>query len=126
MTQKPTGAKGIRHLFFATANSLRGIRDAFRTAAAFRQECALLVVHYVAAFLVPMRPELRLALLLAGPLLLAMELVNSAVEAVVDMVSPEWNLRARYAKDFCSAAVFMVLVTIAALWLVVLARRLFA
>ena len=30
-----------------------------------------------------------------GPIHLAAELVNSAVEAVVDMVSPEWNLRAR-------------------------------
>ena len=113
---KPT-PKGIRHLFFATANSLRGIRDAFRTAAAFRQECALLVVHYVALGLVPMSAEFRLALAILGPVLLAAELVNSAVEAVVDMVSPEWNLRARYAKDFCSAAVFMILALIVALWI---------
>lgn len=118
MNEKPQTPKGIRHLFFATANSLRGIRDAFRTAAAFRQECALLVVHYAALCLVPMCPEIRLALAVMGPILLAAELVNSAVEAVVDMVSPEWNLRARYAKDFCSAAVFMILALIVALWIV--------
>ncbi len=117
MNRKPQTPKGIRHLFFATTNSLRGIRDAFRTAAAFRQECALLAVHYVALCLVPMRFELRLVLAIMGPLLLAAELVNSAIEAVVDMVSPEWNLRARYAKDFCSAAVFMILALIVALWI---------
>ena len=117
MNVKPQTPKGIRHLFFATTNSLRGIRDVFLTAAAFRQECALLVVHYVALFLVPMRGDLRLALAILGPILLAAELLNSAVEAVVDLVSPEWNLRARYAKDFCSAAVFMILALIVVLWI---------
>lgn len=108
---------GLRHLLSATQNSLRGIRDAFLTAAAFRQECAFLVVHYVALFLVPMGGALRLVLAILGPILLATELLNSAVEAVVDMVSPEWNLKARYAKDFGSAAVFMILALIAALWI---------
>ena len=116
--EKPAAATGLRHLVGATTNSLRGIRDAFLTAAAFRQECALLAVHYVALVLVPMGGALRLALAVLGPVLLATELVNSAVEAVVDLVSPEWNLRARYAKDFGSAAVFMILVLIAALWVV--------
>ena len=116
MNMKPSTPKGIRHLFFATTNSLRGIRDAFRTAAAFRQECALLVVHYIALCLVPMLFEFRLALAILGLVLLATELLNSAIEAVVDLVSPEWNLRARYAKDFGSAAVFMILAIIAALW----------
>ena len=113
----PAPPTGLRHLLGATKNSLRGIRDAFLTAAAFRQECALLVVHYVALAFVPMGGAFRLALAALGPVLLAAELVNSAVEAVVDLVSPEWNLRARYAKDFCSAAVFMILVLLAALWI---------
>ena len=47
----PPRSAGFRHLVDSTANSLRGIRDAFRTAAAFRQECALLVLHY-AVFLI--------------------------------------------------------------------------
>ena len=114
--RKPRTKTGVRHLAFAMQNSLRGIRDAFRTAAAFRQECGLLVVHYVALCLVPMGVEFRLALAASGPVLLMAELLNSAIESVVDMVSPEWNLKARYAKDFGSAAVFMALVLVAALW----------
>ena len=113
----PPRSAGFRHLVDSTANSLRGIRDAFRTAAAFRQECALLVLHCVALGLVPMRGELAVALACLGPVLLATELVNSAIEAVVDLVSPEWSLRARYAKDFGSAAVFLILALIAGLWI---------
>jgi diacylglycerol kinase (ATP) len=108
---------GLRHLIAATANSLRGLRDAFRTAAAFRQECLLGVIHYAALAAVPMRFELRLALAAVFPLVLAAELLNSAVEAVVDLVSPEWNLLARYAKDFGSAAVFVLLALVAGLWI---------
>ena len=117
MKKVSSSSSGFHHFFAATQNSLRGIRDAFLTAAAFRQECAFLVVHYVALFLVPMGGALRLVLAILGPILLATELLNSAVEAVVDMVSPEWNLKARYAKDFGSAAVFMILALIAALWI---------
>ena len=86
----PPRSAGFRHLVDSTANSLRGIRDAFRTAAAFRQECALFVLHYVALGLVPMRGELAVALACLWPVLLATELVNSAIEAVVDLVSPEF------------------------------------
>lgn len=123
--RKPQTKTGARHLVFAMQNSLRGIRDAFRTAAAFRQECALLVVHYIALCIVPMGVEFRLALAAAGPVLLMAELLNSAIEAVVDLVSPEWNLKARYAKDFGSAAVFMVLVLISSLWVFVSAGILY-
>ena len=118
MKKVSSSSSGFHHFFAATQNSLRGIRDAFLTAAAFRQECALLIVHYVALFLVPMCVALRLVLVILGPILLATELLNSAVEAVIDIVSPEWNLKARYAKDFGSAAVFMVLLLIVALWVI--------
>ncbi len=111
---------GVRHLASALVNSLRGLRDAFRTAAAFRQECALGLLHYVALALVSAPVALKVALAVLWPLLLSAELVNSAIEAVVDLASPTWNLKARYAKDFGSAAVFVVVVTIAVLWGVLL------
>lgn len=107
---------GLRHLASATANSLRGLRDAFRTAAAFRQECALGLVHYAALAVVPAPAALKVALAALWPVLLATELLNSSVEAVVDIASPEWNLKARYAKDFGSAAVFVLVLAIVVLW----------
>lgn len=115
---RPAG--GFRHLVSATRNSLRGVRDALR-ATSFRQECAVGVLHYAALCVVPMRFGFRLALAMAWALVLSAELMNSAVEAVVDLVSPEWNPLARQAKDAASAAVFVLLALTAALWCAALA-----
>ena len=105
----------MRHLSAATANSLRGIWDALR-GTAFRQECVVGVAHYVALCLVPMRGEFRVALAMAWAAVLAAELLNTAIEAVVDLVSPEWHPLARQAKDAASASVFVLIVLTLALW----------
>ena len=115
---KPAG--GFRHLVAATRNSLRGVRDALG-ATAFRQECAVGLLHYAALCVVPMRFGFRLALAMAWALVLSAELMNTAVEAVVDLVSPEWNPLARQAKDCASAAVFVLLALTACLWCTALA-----
>lgn len=109
----PTG--GVRHLVAAAANSLRGLRDALHETA-FRQECAAGVVHYAALCLVPMDVAFRLALAAAGAAVLAAELLNTAVEAVVDLASPGWHPLARKAKDAASASVFVLVVLTLALW----------
>jgi diacylglycerol kinase (ATP) len=53
-------------------------------------------------------------------LVLIVELLNSAVEAVVDRISLENHLLAKRAKDFGSAAVFLSLINVAVVWLLVL------
>jgi diacylglycerol kinase (ATP) len=63
-------------------------------------------------------------LLVLGPLLvLSAELLNSAIEAVVDKVSPEFNELAGRAKDMGSAAVFVLLVLVALSWALILLPR---
>ena len=57
---------------------------------------------------------------MAWAVVLLAELLNSAVEAVVDLVSPEWHPLARQAKDYASAAVFVAIVLTGALWLAAL------
>lgn len=113
---------GIRHMVSAIWNSLRGIRDAFKTGCAFRQEVVLGIVHYVLIFIINESFETKLLLASLWIVLMAAELINSAVESVVDFVSPEWNELARYAKDFCSAAVFLLAVLIIIVWLVMAGR----
>lgn len=56
-------------------------------------------------------------------LLLAAELINSAVESVVDLVSPDWNEYAKHAKDYCSAAVSLIVLLLAANWILVIVRQ---
>ncbi len=117
--------RGPRQILAALVWSAKGLRAAWRHEASFRLEGYLLA------------PLLPLALwlgeggvekaLLAGSLLLvpAAELLNSAVEAVVDKVSPEFHELAGRAKDMGSAAVFVLMVNVVLCWGLVLGPRLF-
>lgn len=118
------GKTGVQRVINATRYSLEGLAAAARHEDAFRQELLL------AAILVPLGLWLGNngveRALLAGSVLmvLVVELLNSAVEATVDRVSLEDHRLAKRAKDLGSAAVMMSLVTVGAVWLLVLLPRL--
>jgi diacylglycerol kinase (ATP) len=118
------GKTGLQRVLNATRYSFEGFAAAARHEDAFRQELMLAVV------LVPLGLWLgndgAERALLAGSVLLVLvvELLNSAVEATVDRVSLEDHQLAKRAKDLGSAAVMMSLVTVAAVWLLVLLPRL--
>ena len=111
-------------LWQATGNSLQGLRAAYRHEAAFRQELAL------AALLLPLAVVLaawspltwtQCALLVGSVLLiLLVELLNSAVESVVDRISEERHALSKRAKDTGSAAVFIALLNCGVVWALVL------
>lgn len=90
---------------------------------AVRHELFLGVVHLPAAFLVEMPLGARLSLVLAWFVLVAVELLNTAIEALVDKVSPEWNALAKQAKDCGSAAVACIVTGLFALWACVIASK---
>ncbi len=104
-------------VFRAMQYSEQGIRSAWRDEAAFRQELVLVLL------LVPLTlwlqlPKLDTVLLLAlMGLVLAAELLNSGLEAVVDMATPDINVLAGKAKDCGSAAVFLTLLILGGSWL---------
>jgi len=118
------GKTGLQRVFNATRYSLEGFAAAARHEDAFRQELML------AAILVPLGlwvgdDGVERALLVGSVLLvLVVELLNSAVEATVDRVSLEDHRLAKRAKDLGSASVMMSLVTVAAVWLLILLPRL--
>lgn len=107
---------GLGRIWNATLYSRDGLRDAWRHEAAFRQELLL------AAILLPLGlylggNGLERALLVGSVLLvLIVELLNSAVEAVVDRVSAEHHDLSKRAKDLGSAAVMLSLVNVAVVW----------
>jgi diacylglycerol kinase (ATP) len=115
--------RGIVRVFRACGATWRGLTGAFREEEAFRQELALAVV------VVPLglwlgHTGIERALLVAPMLLvLAVELVNSAIEATVDRISYERHPLAGLAKDIGSAAVFMSFVLLGTVWLLVLTGR---
>jgi len=114
------GKSGLQRIVNATRYSLAGLSVAVTSENAFRQELLLALV------LVPLGVWLgptgtAKALLVASVLLvLVVELVNSAVEAVVDRVSLENHPLAKRAKDLGSAAVMLALVNVAIVWGLVL------
>ncbi len=104
----------------ATRHSLAGLRDAIRGEAAFRQELLL------GAILVPVAVWLgdtgvERALMIAALLqVLIVELLNSAIETVVDRFGEEHHELSRRAKDIASAAVFISLITVPTVWALIL------
>lgn len=109
-----------RRLANALRFSLAGLRACYRHEEAFRVEVLLALVLAPCALWLG-ESGLERALLLAVVLLvLIVELLNSAVEAVVDRVGPEYTELSARAKDLGSAAVFCSLVTVVVVWGLVL------
>jgi len=113
------GKTGFARLFAATGHSLRGIKACWRHEAAFRQEVALTLVLFPASFFLAKSGIQWLALISPLFLLLMVELLNSAIEAVVDRIGPEHHELSGRAKDIASAAVMFCLFLIAISWGVV-------
>jgi diacylglycerol kinase (ATP) len=112
---------GVKRIYAAFAYSIQGFRTAWKSEHAFRQELMLAVPAAIVALLLPVPPLHRLALIAVLVLVLIVELINSAIEAVVDRVSLEVHPLSKNAKDFGSAAVFLALLVAGATWLVILA-----
>jgi diacylglycerol kinase (ATP) len=107
---------GIARIFAAFSYSADGVGAAFRHEAAFRQELALYVLLLPLLYLLPVSLPFKCLLFSANTLVLIVELLNSAVESVVDLVSPDYNIYAKRAKDMGSAAVLLSLILAAGLW----------
>jgi diacylglycerol kinase (ATP) len=111
---------GFARIAAAGRNSLAGLRAAWRDEAAFRQELALCAVLVPIALWVPVGALSKLALVGVLAVLLIVELLNSALEAVVDRVGLERHDLSKQAKDLGSAAVLIALLLVGATWATVL------
>lgn len=121
----PPPKHGLARITAAFTNSMAGFAQAWQEAA-FRQEAIAAVVLIPASFWVG-RGWLETAFLSAlVVLVLVTEILNSAVEAVVDRFGPEWNEYAKAAKDMGSAAVLLALVLCIAVWAFAIYARFFA
>ncbi len=117
------GFRGPRQTWAAFIWSMKGLRAAWRHEASFRLEASIAVVALPLGLWLGDGALEKIALITAPLLVLSAELLNSAIEAVVDKVSPEFNELAGRAKDMGSAAVFVLLVLTAVTWALVLAPR---
>ncbi|EDP98753.1 diacylglycerol kinase [Shewanella benthica KT99] len=102
---------------------MKGLKAAWIHEAAFRQELMLAIVMLPIAVLVDITTIEKLLLIFSLFIVLIVELLNSAIEAVVDRIGDEIHTLSGQAKDIASAAVFMSLALCGITWAVILASR---
>lgn len=110
---------GPARLAGALRYSIAGFRHAARREAAFQQELLVALLLLPAVLLLPVSALERLILVLSMLFVMAVELLNSAIEATVDRISSERHPLAGQAKDMGSAAVFIALAMSALCWAVI-------
>lgn len=110
------GKTGLIRLIHASRYSWLGIKAAWRNESAFRQEIVLFAVLTPLALLLPV-PGIEKILLIASLVaVIVIELLNSAIEAVVDRIGPELHPLSGQAKDMASAAVLFTCLTALSIW----------
>ena len=108
------------HIFKNTKYALEGLFHALKTESSFRLEllCAIFIV--VGIFYIDTSVTNKLILLVTGILVLIIELVNSAIENIVDLVTKEIHPLAKNAKDIGSTAVMFTIGLHMVCWLIIL------
>ena len=117
------GRTGILRILWASKYSMQGIGAAWKSEAAFRQELLLMGAMLPLAFWLGQTAVERICLITPLCLVVIVELLNSAIEAVVDRIGPEHHQLSGQAKDMGSAAVFFALLLVALSWTCIAAAR---
>ncbi len=110
------GQTGLKRIFNAAGYSLAGFAAAFKGEAAFRQLVLINVILIPLSFFCDVSRGERALMIAVCLLALIVELLNSAIEAVVDRVSLERHPLSKNAKDMGSAAQFVALTIITVTW----------
>lgn len=110
----------ITRLWRGLLHSLDGLSAAFRHEESFRQEVLLALVLVPLALHAPVSGTGKALMIASVLLVLVVELVNSAIEAITDRISYEHHVLAKRAKDMGSAAVMLTLIAVPIVWTLVL------
>lgn len=112
--------KGIKRIYLALLNSFRAFKWLFKNESAFKQELALLILAVVLSFMLEVSRTEQVMLVLAIVFIIFTEVINTAIEAVVDRIGLEIHPLSGLAKDLGSAAVMLSMVIAISIWAVVL------
>ncbi|HTP91060.1 MAG TPA: diacylglycerol kinase [Xanthobacteraceae bacterium] len=113
----------MKRLRNATNNSLRGLLYGVRSEPAIREEVILLAVALPLGYVIAPSAAWYVAMIGVWLMVLAIELLNTAIEKFADYVTPEHHVDIGRIKDFGSAAVFCGLCLAGLIWLTALATR---
>lgn len=108
------------HLFKNTKYALSGLKHVLKTESSFRLELFFAIFIIAGIIVIDTSLTNKLILLVSGILVLIIELVNSAIENVVDLVTKEYAPLAKTAKDIGSTAVMFSIILHVVCWVLVL------
>lgn len=108
--------RGPRQIYKALIWSLKGLHASWTFEASFRLEVYLSIVLFPLGLWIGRGAVEKAMLVGCLVLVLAAEILNSAIEAVVDKTTPEFHELAGRAKDMGSAAVFLLMLNVALCW----------
>jgi len=120
MNHKPMKKTGFVRIWAALIYSLKGLHFAIANGPAFRQLALVNIILSVVLLFLPISLTWKCILFFATASVLIVELLNSAIEMVVDLASPEYHDLAKRAKDLGSAAVLISIAIALILWIVLL------
>lgn len=118
-----SNTNGLRRVINAFGYSVEGFKAAWEHEFAFRQEVVVFILASVLALVLPVSAFQKLVMINVMLLVLLVELINSAIEAVVDRVSLERHPLSKRAKDLGSAAVAVSILIAGLTWTVILFNR---
>ncbi len=116
----PASKRGIARLIAATRYSAAGLRAVFRSEEAFRLEVYAFIVLAPLGLWIGEGGVEKILLVGSVVLLLLVELFNTAIEVVVDRISPEYHVLSGRAKDIGSACVLIMIGLVVFVWCVLL------
>ena len=116
-------ATGLTRIVKAAGYSWKGIRAAWKNEAAFRQEAVAAMIATVIAFWLDVDAVSRVLMIGAVVLVIIVEILNSAIEAVVDRIGSEIHPLSGRAKDMGSAAVLLSIILAIFVWVTLLIAR---
>ena len=109
----------IDHIVNAFRYSFAGFKSAWQNELAFRGEVVVVAVMLPLGIWLGQSATERALLIVSLLLILITELVNSALEAVVDRIGPQRHELSKRAKDLGSAAAFVSMVAAALVWIII-------
>lgn len=112
--------KGLKRIYYAGINSLNGMIWMLKNEAAFRQEVLLLLLLGAWSFTFDVTKLEHIALIISLLIVMLVETINTAIEAVVDRIGLERHQLSGLAKDLGSTAVFISMIIALITWFTIL------
>lgn len=107
---------GIKRIIYAFKYSFDGLLSVFKTEAAFRQDTMLCIAGWCILPLLNLAFYSKLILGFSLVFIILAELINTAIERVIDRIGPEYHILSKQAKDIGSAIVFITITSVVTLW----------